>query len=237
MFLAWLFYAFYSIDQADPGFHFSFTKLTFAPADLIYNMHQLIASYLFQHKTCPLPGLGTLSVQTGNAASHFLNKTILAPQPAIVFDTKETEADALLDHISGKANISIYEAIESLGKFANHLKSAILNGHPAILNGVGHFSMSSSGAINFEPLLVPEVFLQPVNAERVIHPDSEHAILVGDKESTNTAMTEYYSETAEPRSRWWIWAIVLGVLAITVLLVYMNGAGILSRFGNAMPIK
>jgi nucleoid DNA-binding protein len=223
--------------QYNPGFHFSLTKLTFAAADLIYNMHHLIASYLFQHKTCPLPGLGTLSVQSGNASTHFLNKTILAPQPAIVFDAKETEADALLDHIAGKANISIYEAIETLGKFANQLKMAIQSGQPAILNGVGHFSMASSGIINFEPLHVPEVFLQPVNAERVIHPEAEHAILVGDKESTNTAMTEYYSETTEVKSRWWIWAIVLGVAGIAALVLYMNGDGILSRFGNAMPIK
>lgn len=184
-----------------------------------------------------MPGLGTLSVQTGNASTHFLNKTILAPQPAIVFDTKKTEADALLDHIAGKANISIYEAIETLGKFANQLKSAIQSGQPAILNGVGHFSMAGSGAISFEPLPVPDFFLQPVNAERVIHPEAEHAILVGDKESTNTAMTEYYNETTEVKSRWWIWAIVLGVAGIAALVVYMNSAGILSRFGNAMPIK
>lgn len=200
-------------------------------------MHHLIASYLFQHKTCPLPGLGTLSVSTGNAATHFLNKTILAPQPAIVFDTKETEADALLDFIAGKANISIYEAIETLGQFANQLKSSIQSGSPALLNGVGKFSLAGSGAIHFEPVAVPEVFVQPVNAERVIHPEAEHAILVGDKESTNTEMTEYYSDSTVTKSRWWIWAIVLGVLCIAAVLVYMSGNGILSRFGNAMPIK
>ena len=200
-------------------------------------MHQLIASYLFQHKTCPLPGLGTLSVRTGNASTHFLNKSILAPQPAIVFDTKETEADALLDYIAGKANINIYEAIERLGQFANHLKTTIQSGGPALLNGVGNFSMASSGAIVFEPVPVPEIFVQPVIAERVIHPEAEHAILVGDKETTNTEMTEYFSESTAQKSRWWVWAIVLGVLAIISLIIYMNGAGILSRFGNAMPIK
>lgn len=200
-------------------------------------MHQLIASYLFQYKTCPLPGLGTLSVRTGNASTHFLNKSILAPQPTIVFDAKETEADALLDHIAGKANINIYEAIETLGQFANHLKTSIQSGRPALLNGVGNFSMASSGAIVFEPVPVPEIFVQPVSAERVIHPEAEHAILVGDKETTNTEMTEYFSESTEQKSRWWIWAIVLGVVAIISLIIYMNGGGILSRFGNAMPIK
>jgi hypothetical protein len=97
--------------------------------------------------------------------------------------------------------------------------------------------MAGSGVIIFEAVPVPEIFLQPVNAERVIHPEAEHAILVGDKETTNTEMTEYFSETTEQKSRWWIWAIVLGVSGIAALIIYMNGAGILSRFGNAMPIK
>ena len=51
-------------------------------------MHHLIASYLFQNKTCPLPGLGTLSINTSAAEADFTIKQIAAPKPVIQFDDK-----------------------------------------------------------------------------------------------------------------------------------------------------
>jgi hypothetical protein len=74
--------------------------------------------------------------------------------------------------------------------------------------------------------------MQPVVAERVIHKDAEHAILVGDKETTNVEMTEYYTdETAVAKDKWWIWAIVLGVVAISVIAYYLSQNGI-ADFGS-----
>jgi hypothetical protein len=200
-------------------------------------MQQIIAAYLFQHKSCPLPGLGTLSIQQGSAQSDFLNKTMLPPSPVIVFDSKETEADVLLDHIAAKTNSSIYQAIETLGQFANQLKSDINSGNPAILNGVGIFSQGSSGSMHFEPTAVSEIFVQPVEAIRVIHPQAEHSILVGDKETTNTEMTEYFSEETVQKSYWWIWAVALGIAGILAIIMYLNSGGNVSSFGNATSIQ
>jgi hypothetical protein len=85
---------------------------------------------------------------------------------------------------------------------------------------------------------LPAAFLQPVKAERVIHPEAEHQILVGDKETTNTLMTEYFSEEVHvKKNRWWIWAIILCLVALIIILLYLNNAGLLSMAGNAMPIQ
>lgn len=200
-------------------------------------MQQIIAAYLFQHKTCPLPGLGTLCIQSSNAQSDFLNKNILAPVPAILFNSKETEADDLIDHIAAATNSTVYQAIENLGQFANQLKSTINSGKTVLLNGVGSFTNGNDGKIIFESIALPAAFLPPVHAERVIHPQAEHSILVGDKETTNTVMTEYFSEEPAPKNRWWIWAIIIGIIAIAVLAMYLTGNNILSRFGSAMPIQ
>jgi hypothetical protein len=201
-------------------------------------MQQLIAAYLFQHKNCPLPGLGTLWVKPGNAQTDFSNKAINAPTPAIEFDTKETDAGKLLDYIAIKNNSTIYQAIETLGQFGNNLKSTILSKSSASLDGVGSFSADASGNISFTATPLPAAFLQPVTAERVIHPQAEHQILVGDKETTNTVMTEYFSEDIPvQKNRWWIWALVLGAIGMITLLVYMNSAGFSPRFGNAVSIK
>ena len=83
---------------------------------------------------------------------------------------------------------------------------------------------------------MPSAFFQSVVAERVIHPQAEHQILVGDKETTNTVMTEFLTEKPEVRDRWWIWAIVLGAIGLLILLIYFTGANGTSPFGNAIKI-
>jgi hypothetical protein len=201
-------------------------------------MHHLIASYLFQNKTCPLPGLGTLSLTTGNAEPDFAGKTIKAPEPVIVFETKENDASNLLDYIAAKTNSTVFQTIDKLGQLCNNLKGAAISNNPAALNGVGNFFTDASGHINFKPVELPLSFFQPVKAERVMHPEAEHTILVGDKETTSTVMTEYFNEE-EPvkKDRWWIWAIILGAIALLAILFYANGAGVSSMLGNVAPVQ
>lgn len=199
-------------------------------------MHYLIASYLFKNKSCPLPGLGTLSVVMGKAEADFLNSVIKAPVPIIIFDSKENDASNLLDYIAAKTNSTVLQTIDKLGQFCNNLKAAIKTGQPAVLNGVGNFFTDSSGSINFRSSQLPVTFFQPVKAERVIHPEAEHQILVGDKETTNTLMTEYFSEVPVKKKRWWIWAVILGAIALIAILLYLNNANATSMFGNIMPV-
>jgi hypothetical protein len=45
-------------------------------------------------------------------------------------------------------------------------------------------------------------------------------MLVGDKETTTTQMTEYFTDAPEATDKWWIWAIVLGVIGIGVLFFH-----------------
>jgi len=201
-------------------------------------MHYLIASYLFQNKSCPLPGLGTLSISAGKAEADFLNTVIKAPSPRIIFEAKEDDPNNLLEYIAEKTRRSVAQTTDSLQQFCNNLKTATKANQPAALNGVGNFFIDSSGKINFKSAQLPAAFLQSVKAIRVIHPEAEHQILVGDKETTNTVMNEYFNEASVKKSRWWIWAIVLGIAALIAILLYLNNyAGLLSMSGNAMPIQ
>jgi hypothetical protein len=201
-------------------------------------MHYLIASYLFQNKSCPLPGLGTLWVSPGKAETDFLNTVIKAPSPRIVFEPGENDPGNLVDYIAGKTNRPVEQIPGNLAQFCDNLKTSTTSNKPAALNGVGNFFIDSSGKINFRSAQLPNAFLQPVKAVRVIHPEAEHQILVGDKETTNIVMNEYFNEAPVKKNRWWIWAIVLAVLALLIILLYLNNtAGLLSMAGNAMPIQ
>jgi nucleoid DNA-binding protein len=197
-------------------------------------MEKQIASYLFQNKTCPLPGLGTLSIMSSSAESDFTSKTFSAPKPTVHFTHTETDSSGLLNYLSVATGADKYEATEALSHFCDDLKQKIADEQKVELDSIGNFFVDSAGKINFKHEELSAAFTQPVFAERVIHPDAEHQILVGDKESTNTEMTEYLAPKEVIKSRWWIWAIVLGAIGLVALLIYFSEFNGAYPFGNVI---
>lgn len=197
-------------------------------------MQDQIASFLFQHKTCPLPGLGTLSISRSEAGSDFTNKVFMAPKTVVQFEQTETDAARLLNYLAVTAGADKYEATKALTRFCVNLRQKISDQPEAHLNSVGSFFADASGTISFKQEELPAAFMQPVFAERVIHPDAEHQILVGDKETTNTIMTELLAPKSETKDRWWIWAILLGIVGIAAIVIYFTQFNGTSAFGNAV---
>jgi hypothetical protein len=197
-------------------------------------MQKQLASYLFQSKICPLPGLGTLSVTNDAAESDFTIKTFSAPKPVIHFTAAETDSSRLLNYLSATTGADKYEATEALTHFCDDLKQKIADEKKVTLDSIGNFFVDGSGKINFIQDELPAAFTQPVFAERVIHPDAEHQILVGDKESTNTEMTELLVPKSIIKNRWWIWAIVMGAIGLLALLIYFTEFNGAYPFGNVI---
>jgi hypothetical protein len=198
-------------------------------------MHELIASYLFQHRTCPLPGLGTLTITETEAVSNFSDQLITAPVPNLQFNTKETNADSLLNYLSVKTAKPVNECASSLQDFCTGLQKGALSGN-AVLEGVGYFYTAGNGSLQFNQQALPEDFRPSIPAIRVIRANAEHNVLVGDKETTNTAMTDYFSEVPVTRSRWWIWAIVITALSAGLIVVYLTDPAGNIQFGNALKL-
>lgn len=168
-------------------------------------MYSIIATSLLQNKICILPGIGTLSVQTIPAQTDFVNSRILAPDYIISFTDDESVA----------VSFNEFSAISQLLK-----REIDINGH-AEINGVGVFVKDDSGKITFTPEQINTAFAQPISAERVIRQNTEHTMLVGDKETTNVVMTEYFTEEIILKDKWWIWAIVLGVIGIAATIIHV----------------
>ena len=199
-------------------------------------MQDLIASFLFQHKSCPLPGLGSLYMEDQPSLTDFTNKKISAPFPTIRFRQEDMETDQLLAYVAKKTNTTADQAQLAFHHFWDGIKNELAQSKEASLPAIGKFFVDELGQLDFKPTEIPPSFFPAVAAERVIHPDAEHSILVGDMETTNTQMAEYYSEEPEKMDRWWIGAIVLGVIGILVLLIYLNDSDSSLLFGNAGKI-
>lgn len=199
-------------------------------------MQQLIASYLFQNKHCPLPGFGSLFMQITAAETDFTNHLISAPRQVIHFSDKDINAANFVKYVSERTQTSEQEAATLLRNFSAGLKDEISTHAKAGLPGIGNFFVDGNGNTIFEQEELPGAFERSVTAIRVIHPNAEHTMLVGDRETTNTLMTEYFSEEEVTKDRWWIWAAALCALAILALIIYFSNSGNAAHLGNSIKI-
>lgn len=183
-----------------------------------------------------MPGLGTFSILNSSANADFTNKLIQAPHPTVEFVQVETNPAALTEYISRSASLNMQEAADALKDYCHGLKELIDEGNTVSLAQVGSIFVNENGKIIFTPEDLPAAFLQSVVAERVIHPEAEHQMLVGDKETTNKAMSELFATKTEMKSRWWVWAIVLGAVGLLLLLFYFLQTNDVSLFGNSTKI-
>jgi hypothetical protein len=202
-------------------------------------MDTIITSYLFQNKICPLPGLGTLHIATKSAQFHFINHEINAPQNNIIFTIAETDTAGLVDYISYKKKCSVIDAIDELGKYCNSLKQQCKDGATATIPMIGNIVVNNEGVINFSEQTLPLQYTLPVPAKQVVREGSVHTILVGDKETTNTKMAEYFVEDETPITKdyWWVWALVLFALAACMIIAYISQYLINSFFGNVSLVN
>ena len=182
-------------------------------------MYQIIAPTLFQNKTCRLPGIGTLTMVNTPAYTNFVNSRIVAPVESISFIPEE----------SGENIFNEFSAIAEL------LKQQLDEKGQVFLKGVGSFFKGSEGEFTFEAVQIDTVFFQPVTAERVIRENTEHTMLVGDQRTTNFQMTEFFNEKPLLKSRWKIWALLLGIVGACLLLFYLYTHGF-NSLGNVNSI-
>lgn len=189
-------------------------------------MDQLLTAYLYEHKNCPLPTLGALQLQPGNATYLPGENKIVGPVASVMLCDKEVPTHSLVDYIAVHKKITSLEASAMLGIYCEGLKAIPSQGQ-RLLNGAGAFFKDDENRLQFRSENMPEAYFPGVVAERVIHKDVTHKMLVGDTYTDTTAMTEKLQEITPTRSRWWIGAVLLAVAGIIALVVFysMHKAG------------
>ena len=183
-------------------------------------MEQSIASYLFRNNYCVLPGIGKLTVVITPADTDFINGQIKAPVLNIVF-SEDDKGETIFNELSAESE---------------HLKMMLDAKRTISLNGIGVFTKNDNGSIHFSSLQINPLLVTPVKVERVIHQNAQHAMLVGDKETTNVVMTEYFTDVEPTKKRWWIAAIIIALASLLIIGIYFFSNGGAS-VGNAVSIQ
>ena len=89
-------------------------------------MQQLIASYLFQHKYCSIPNLGTLYLIDTPASAEFGEQKITAPKPIISFSHSVLNELSLQAFVAAEKKLSNNDASIMINKFSNIIIISIL---------------------------------------------------------------------------------------------------------------
>ena len=202
-------------------------------------MQDLITSFIIQSNECKLRDIGRFRVVTTSAEIDIANKKITPPATEIIFSGREEKiSDGLVKYVADKKKIPVEEALDVIKKWCAASKEKLKNGEEISLMPLGVLKKETSGNTFVQSKTRVE-FFEPVAAERVIHSNSEHAVLVGDKETTSSAMNQYYQEEAsvEKNNSWKIFAIIFLAIGLFLLFLHFYGNSFsLSTIGNQHKI-
>ena len=184
-------------------------------------MNNVLVSYLLQHKSISIPGLGSMYIERIPAQTDFVNRRILPPDYHFRFDKYFDAPDKdFFTYLAKQQNIADYEAIKWYNEWAYELRSKLREGHVIEWEGIGLLKKDISGEIVFESAGRIPTLQEPTPANRVIHTHTQHTMLVGDQEVTrkisftdNVApeenpapaeepYPEYFEEP--PKKKWWL---------------------------------
>jgi hypothetical protein len=185
-------------------------------------------SYLIQHKSICIPGLGTIYLEKIPAINDFSNRQMLPPSYKFRFDKYFDAPDKeFFSFLASSQNMAEYEAIKLYNEFAYDLRDRIRKEEKFDWPQVGILMRDATGEIQFKSEMIQPGFVRPVAARRVIRQDARHAILVGDQELTTDHMTELLNveQVHVEKESWWMYALIIFCVAVVILFVYLYEHG------------
>ncbi|HVT87098.1 MAG TPA: hypothetical protein VHD35_17995 [Chitinophagaceae bacterium] len=200
-------------------------------------MYDELYELLILNKELIIPGIGNFSVNRKPAEANFLEKLIHPPVYSITLQKETgTPSKFFFNHLAELLNISDREAIVRFNDFAFDLKKKITAGQEIKWNGIGTLFISNSGMVKLAPVEICAIE-EPVAVEKVLREHAEHMVLVGEQERTSVEMTELLSQTETKRSKWWIGALIAGVmLLIFVFWIFSKNEWNVSSVSNEQII-
>ena len=152
-------------------------------------MFEILNSYLFQHKSISIPGLGTIVMERSPANTDSSSKNFLPPLYHFRFDKYFDAPDKdFFSYLAAEKNIPDYEAIKWYNEFSYELRNKIRVEEKVKWDDVGILKKDFAGNIVFESTGGKLPFLAEVPAAMVARKDGQHYLRVGDTEKTNSEM-------------------------------------------------
>lgn len=176
-------------------------------------MQSLIHKYFVLHHQIVLPGIGSLQIIPQIASIDDGNK-LHAPVNNFVFNSEATLlADkTFYDFLAKELEVEQIEAIKKFHEYIYEIKATASEDNSIQFNGIGSISKQSDGTFVFQQEKSSFDFFPVIQL-----PEKP-------KNSANNELADAaISETSESQhDKWWIYAIVLAVVAFAAILIKLN---------------
>lgn len=183
----------------------------------------ILYKYLALYKKLVLPGIGNFTIEESPANLQFTDKLLSPPAKEIIFTTQVLPLDNhFYSFLANELKVDKITAVRLYNQETGSIKKQLEQDGKATLTGIGTLQKQDDTIMFMAAEGMPEAFV-PLHAERVIHKNATHTILVGETEVTNTKMQEALEYTNEnPKDYWWLYALILAILALFVIAVYYS---------------
>lgn len=186
-------------------------------------MNQLITSFLIQNGDCCLRGIGKFTIERTKAVNDVASKKILPPEKIVTFVASDVAfSENLIDYISWKKGLPADQTMELLHQWVSETNQKLVNGFEVNFPSLGNL-IKRDDEIYFENI-ADHLFI-PVKAEKVIHENDAHKILVGDKETDSVQVNEWIHRDDASNYKWWIAALILFAVGVLILVFYFMSDG------------
>ena len=199
-------------------------------------MQQIICNFLFRNGYCPLPSVGSLNISTDASKLILGEHSITAPRKKIQLLPQEISRQPLVEFIAASQDIDYTTANKNLENFVEDIKN-LKQKEDLIIGEAGKFEVDENGYLIFTEQKIFTNFFPEVKANRVVRSNQSHEMLVGDKETTNEKMTEYFSnETTAGPGKVWLWISLVLIIIAGLVIFLLNSPGVNHASGNRQSI-
>jgi hypothetical protein len=185
------------------------------------DISEILHDYFIQNGSLSLPGVGTFRLMRISAQVDFANRKMLPPSYTVRFDNRSDQPSReLFEYVSLRTGMEDLDAVRRVNHFAYDMKDLLHEGHSVEWKGFGTLMPDTGSGFDFEPNRMTFEFTSEVDAQRVIHKDAQHTVIVGDEEKTSAEMQEILFEEEEKPglfSRFWFRALLLALAAVAII--------------------
>jgi len=198
----------------------------------------LFYQYLIRNDKIVLPGLGTVVLHRLPSEIDIADHTVSPPAYTFAWQQESmAPPKRFFVWLAHQLNIAEEEAAMRVNNFVSDVKKEINAGKEIRWDGVGIIRRGFDSGIEFEPERRKLFFEERVQADKVIHENSKHTILVGDVEKSSDRINEILLIPARKKFRFTTYtiAVILNLVLIlfTVLYLFRNGLSAQSVSGKS----
>jgi hypothetical protein len=193
-------------------------------------MTDSLYSYLLQHRSLSIPGLGTILIERVPAQNDFVNRKILPPTYHFRFDKYFDAPDKdFFTFLATQENVADYEVIRQYNEWAFDLRNALRTDEPVPMGDMGSMTRDAGGDIRFLPSQKINAFFRPVEAKRVEYAaDTPHHAVseeVPDRIEEVAPLAEEIYDQEEIKENWKWYTIIMISLILLILFFHFLRKG------------